>query len=78
MKGQSSPRIRGNHEVTKYLRTLERRGYDISHEGPHWKIRRDGRLITTASATPGGGNRSMENLKAHIRRFERENGIIIH
>jgi hypothetical protein len=56
-----------------YLRQLRKAGYEIrfSRGSEHWQIRWEGRLVTVHSGTPGGG-RGLANLKARIRRFERE------
>lgn len=56
-----------------YLRQLRAKGYTVVHtsRSSHWQIRWEGRLVALQSGTPGGG-RGLANLKAVIRRFERE------
>ena len=56
-----------------YLGQLRAKGYMVvkSPRSSHWQIRWEGRLVTSQSGTPGGG-RGLANLKARVRRFERE------
>lgn len=57
------------------MRQLRRRGYDTEKHNGHWKIRWHGRLVTGAGGSPAKNKRSLDNLKARIRQFEREQGI---
>ncbi|MBT1161257.1 hypothetical protein [Bifidobacterium sp. SO1] len=54
----------------KIRRWLERKGYTVElANSSHWKITRDGRLVTTTSLTPSDRN-SYKNLLHDIRRYE--------
>lgn len=59
------------NDTVTLRRNLEARGYKWEHGGSHWKITWQGRLVATASCSPRGGKRSLNNLRAQIRRFER-------
>ena len=61
-----------------YLEQLRVKGYQVvlSPKSSHWHIRWEGRLVTSHSGTPGGG-RGLANLKARVRRFEREREAVL-
>lgn len=56
-------------EVRTLLRQLRRQGLDVGMGGSgHWIVRKDGRMVASLPATPGGGNRSLLNARANLRR----------
>ena len=62
-----------------YLRQLSRAGYDVElTKSCHYLISYDGKVITSTGSTPGKRKRSLENLKAHIARFEKDNASELH
>jgi hypothetical protein len=57
--------------TNQFLQQLEDKGYTVirrSHSKVFWK----GRLVTVSGNTPSKGRRSLDNMKAQVRRFERE------
>lgn len=58
-------------DTAAFLQSLRKRGYKTVFGGRHIKIYKNGVYVCTSSITPRGGNRSLENLKATVRRFER-------
>ena len=59
-------------DTAAYLRQLKERGYRFTGGGrKHIRIYWGQTWVATASASPGQGNRSLENLKGQVRRFER-------
>lgn len=71
----SKPFYRRRHnEVSEFLGALHRRDVRYTAElaaGGHWKIMYGERIVTFTGGSPRGGRRSLENLKAEIKRFER-------
>jgi hypothetical protein len=60
------------NDLDAYLRQLARTGYDVDKtRGNHWRISSGGRRVATAAGTPGSSS-SLMNLKAVIRRRERQ------
>lgn len=55
-----------------FLKQLRARGYDTEKSRGHWKIWWQGQLVATHGGTPSKNKRSLQNLRASIRRFERE------
>lgn len=55
------------------LRALRKRGYTTTRRQGcgHWIIAWHGTVVATASHSPHGGSRAVENLRAQVRRFER-------
>lgn len=58
-------------DTAAFLQQLRKRGYKTVFGGRHIKIYKNGVYVATSSVTPNGGQRSLENLKATVRRFER-------
>jgi hypothetical protein len=67
----------GKKDILQYLRQLREQGYDYRRtEHGHYMITFDGSFVAVASSTPKGGHsRSLANLKAEVRRFNRTNYI---
>jgi hypothetical protein len=62
----------GKKDTLQYLRQLRKQGYDYHlSRNSHYVITFDGRVVAIAAGT-SGDSRSMEKLKAVIRRFSRE------
>jgi hypothetical protein len=63
----------GKKDNLQYLRQLCKRGYDYRRTGnDHYMITFEGRFVAVAAGTPKGGrSRSLANLKAEVRRFNR-------
>jgi hypothetical protein len=60
-------------DTDAFLKELKDRGYTAVPAGSgHIKLYWGTHLVSTASLTPSGGNRSLKNLRAQISRFERE------
>jgi hypothetical protein len=63
-------------DVRAYCRKLRQRGLDIQlGRSGHWKIYRDGRLITTLSATPSD-YRWMRNAERWLKETEVSDGTV--
>lgn len=60
-------------EVRTFLRELKDRGYEwVITGGGHVRIMWQGETVAYTPSTPHGGKRGMNNLKAEIKRFERQ------
>lgn len=59
-------------QIEEWVREARRQGWDVERGAArtgHWKWRRpDGSLVATTPSTPGGGNRSLANVRAKLRR----------
>jgi hypothetical protein len=58
-------------DIRKLLDDLERQGFTVQRAGSgHFKVGKDGRVVTTVSCTPGDVGREVRRTLARIRRFE--------
>lgn len=59
------------HKIFEWVRVAEERGWTVRQTkvGSHLKFfRPDGSYATSVPGTPGGGNRSIDNARAKLRR----------
>ena len=55
-------------EVRQLIKKLERQGFDVDpSKSGHYKVRKNGRLITTLAGTPSD-SRSLKNAMAVLKR----------
>lgn len=58
-------------KIREWVKAAERRGWTVTIEGrgSHLKWRdENGALMCVTAGTPGGGNRSIDNMRALLRR----------
>ena len=60
------------NDLATLLRQLRAAGYDVDKtRGNHWRISSGGRRVATVGSTPSSSS-SLMNLRAHIKRWERQ------
>lgn len=61
-------------DVENYLKQLRDQGYEVKwcQGSQHWMVKWRGRAVYTIGGTPGRHSHSLVNMKAYIRRFERQ------
>jgi predicted RNA binding protein YcfA (HicA-like mRNA interferase family) len=65
-----------NKDLKRLVKTAEDRGWYVHRVSKHLILRHPGGGQVVASLTPGGANRSRENLLAQLKRAERQAGTV--